>query len=227
MHWIHDYQLFLFDFDGLLVNTEEIHFLAYRRMCANNGFDLQWDFNRYCKAAHYNSTALRDSIYQDLPKLKEKEPNWSVLYEQKRQAIVSLVNEGAVHLMPGVLELLTALEKNGIKRCVVTHSPDELVTAIRKKNKILDTIPFWITREDYTHPKPDPECYLKAIEKYSVKGEKIIGFEDTPRGICSLLATPAKAILVCQTSYPEIPEFIRHGATHYPSLEVLVSQDHI
>ena len=33
MDWIKKYQLFLFDFDGLLVNTEEMHFLAYKQMC--------------------------------------------------------------------------------------------------------------------------------------------------------------------------------------------------
>lgn len=227
MRWIHDYQLFLFDFDGLLVNTEEIHFLAYKRMCLQHGFDLDWDFNRYCQAAHYDAKGLKIEIYKYFPKLQEMEPDWSVLYEQKRQAIVELVNEGAVHLMPGADVLLETLEKHSIKRCVVTHSPDELVNAIRKKNKILNTIPYWITREHYTHPKPDPECYLRAIEKYANLGEKVIGFEDTPRGIRSLLGTSAKAVLVCQAAYPEIPEFVKLGASYYPSLEALFARNHI
>ena len=218
MHWIHDYQLFLFDFDGLLVNTEEIHFLAYKNMCALHGFDLDWDFERYCQVAHYDPKALRIEIYKKFPLLESKEPNWEILYKQKKEAIVHLVKEGAVHLMPGAYELLDALQKASIKRCVVTHSPDELVAAVRKKNEILNTIPYWITREDYQHPKPDPECYNKAIEKYAQKGDKIIGFEDTPRGIKALIATSAKSVLICQVHYPEIPQFIKQGALHFSSL---------
>ncbi len=222
MRWIHDYQLFLFDFDGLLVNTEEIHYLAYKKMCAANGFDLRWDFDRYCQAAHYDPDALRVQIYAEFPALKSKEPNWQVLYAQKKQLVVQLVNEGAVHLMPGVARLLKALQEADIKRCVVTHSPDELVSAIRKQHAILDTIPLWITREDYTHPKPNPECYLKAIERYASNGDRVIGFEDTPRGIRALLATRAKPILVCQAHYPEIPAFVQEGATYYPTLDLML-----
>jgi beta-phosphoglucomutase len=221
MHWIHDYQLFLFDFDGLLVNTEEIHFLAYKKMCAANGFVLDWNFDRYCKAAHYHPEALREEIYAYFPALKQKEPDWKILYAQKRQAVVSLVKEGAVHLMPGTYSLLESIKNANIKRCVVTHSPDELVYAIRQQHEILNTIPFWITREDYTHPKPDPECYIKAIERYSKPGEAVIGFEDSPRGIRALLGSSAKPVLICQVKYPEIPDFIAQGVAHFPSLEAI------
>lgn len=192
MDWIHHYQLFLFDFDGLLVNTEELHFLAYKKMCAAHGFKLDWDFDTYCQAAHYSSEALRDRIYAHLPDLKVQFPNWDELYAEKRQAILDLVNNGAVHLMPGVERLLKSLEEAKIKRCVVTHSPDDLVASIRKQLPILDSIPDWITRHDYTHAKPHPECYLKAIEKYAHNGDKIIGFEDTPRGVKALLPTTAQ-----------------------------------
>jgi beta-phosphoglucomutase len=225
MQWINNYQLFLFDFDGLLVNTEEIHFLAYQRMLKSNGVVLTWDFDRYCQVAHYDPDGLRKQIYAAFPELERREPNWSVLYAEKKKAVIDLVKEGAVHLMPGVEILLTALQAANIKSCVATHSPDELVNAVRHQQKILDTIPYWITREDYTHPKPHPECYLKAIERFASKGDRIIGFEDTPRGIRALLATPAKPVLVCQARYPEIPQFIAQGVTHIHSLEDLKDVD--
>lgn len=221
MHWIHQYQLFLFDFDGLLVNTEELHFMAYKKMCSLHGFRLEWDFDTYCQAAHYSSEALRDQIYAQFPDLKIQFPVWDVLYAEKKQAIVDLVEGGAVHLMPGVERLLTALEEANIKRCVVTHSPDELVNPIRKQHKILDSIPNWITRHDYTHAKPNPECYLKAIEKYAVNGDKVIGFEDTPRGIKALMATTAQPVMVSRVKYPEIPLFMKHGVFYYHSLDAI------
>lgn len=221
MDWINDYQLFLFDFDGLLVNTEELHFMAYKRMCASHGCKLDWDFSAYCFIAHYHPEKIRDSIYAQFAELKAKHPIWNELYAEKKQAMMALLSEGKVHLMPGAEKMLRALEEANIKRCVVTHSPDELISEIRRQNPILDTIPAWITREDYTHPKPHPECYLKAIERFSQNGERIVGFEDTPRGTQALMGTSAAAVLICRVHYPEIPFFLKNGVRYFPSLEAI------
>ena len=217
MHWIHNFQLFLFDFDGLLVNTEEIHYLAYKRMLAARGFQLNWNFEQYCQIAHYSAEGLQIKIYEAYPQLKAMEPSWSILYAEKRQAVIDLINEGAVLLMPGVIHLLEALKAAAIPCCVVTHSPDALVSAVCKQNPILHTIPHWFTREHYTQPKPHPECYQKAIEKLAKSKDNVVGFEDTPRGLKALMATRAKSVLICQSSYPEIPEFVQQGAIHYSS----------
>lgn len=217
MHWIHDYQLFLFDFDGLLVNTEEIHFLAYQRMCEKYGFKLQWSFERYCLAAHYSAEGLKEQIYESLPGLYQAEPSWETLYAYKRQQVLELLESGATGLMPGVAELLQVLQQFNIKRCVVTHSPQALVDILRRQHPILNTIPHWITREHYTQPKPHPEGYLTAIQKYAHPHDKIIAFEDTPRGIEALLQTPAKPILISTTSYNNIPPHISQFS-HFTTL---------
>src|ERR1700690_3692185 len=111
MHWLHNYQLFLFDFDGLLVNTEEIHYMAYKRMFNGRGLELTWDFDYYCTLAHYSAEGLRDQVYEQYHELKTMEPSWAVLYSEKKQAIIDLLNEGKVHLMPGVEKILTYLNE--------------------------------------------------------------------------------------------------------------------
>ncbi len=224
MSWIYNYQLFLFDFDGLLVNTEEIHFLAYKRMCAQRGVHFDWDFERYCRCAHYRAEALKEELYKHFPQLHAIEPSWDVLYAEKKQAVLDLVQEGAVSLMPGVEHFLDNLAQGEISRCVVTHSPQEFVNIIREQNPILNSIPTWFTRKHYNNPKPDPECYLKAIEKLASTHDRVIGFEDTPRGINALLGTRAKPVLVCQASYPEIPQFIQKGVEHFSNLEEVLSK---
>jgi beta-phosphoglucomutase len=218
MDWIHNYQLFLFDFDGLLVNTEELHYAAYIRMCQRRGVHLSWSFSRYCMAAHYESTGLRDQVYKEFPKLQAIEPDWNVLYQEKKQAYMELLGEGRIHLMPGVEKLLTALDQAGIKRCVVTHSPQEQIESIRKQNPILDTIPAWYTREHYSQPKPHPECYYKAISELAGETDQIIGFEDTPRGLRALQKTRAQPVLICTTQYPEMLHLLKDGVIHYNSL---------
>lgn len=222
MRWIHDYQLFLFDFDGLLVNTEELHYLAYKKMGADRGVELSWDFDYYCTLAHYRSDGLKEQIAIQYPELLSQVPSWDVLYQEKKQAVIALLNEGAVHPMPGVVKLLEALAEANISRCVVTHSADELVSVVRRKNPILETIPVWFTREHYSNPKPHPECYLKAIDQLAGPKDRVIGFEDTPRGIKALQGTRAKSVLISQVKYPEIPILKSEGVLHFPSFEQVV-----
>ena len=197
MNWIFRYQLFLFDFDGLLVDTEKLHYQAYIKMCAERGFHLDWSFHRYSEAAHHQSSGLQDQIYAKFPELYLQEPNWKILYEEKKRILLSLIENEPIPLMPGVADLLLALQKANIKRCVVTHSPTILIQGIRKHNPILNTIPYWITREDYTHPKPDPESYQTAINRLANPQDHIIGFEDSPRGLNALLGTNAVPVLIC------------------------------
>ena len=217
MHWIKQFNLFLFDFDGLLVNTEELHYKAYKRMCERRGFNLDWSFERYCQSAHYHSHMLQKEIYQYFPELNEIEPDWNVLYAEKKLAMTELLQEGAVQLMPGVEKLLRALDEAQIQRAVVTHSPVELITIIRNQHGIFKTIPHWFTRHTYSKPKPDPECYQLAIKTLAKPGDKIIGFEDTPRGMKALRGTEAYPVLICSIAYPEIPQLIQEGVRHFTS----------
>ena len=224
MQSLNHYKLFLFDFDGLLVNTEEIHFLAYQRMCHARGYPLDWDFERYCQAAHYNPTGLRDHIYSHFPELHQKEPNWDILYAEKKQAVCNLVSQGAVQLMPGVERFLKRIQELGATTCVVTNSPEPLVNLIRYQNPVLEAIPHWLTREHYVKPKPDPEGYLKAIELFAKENDSVIGFEDTPRGLTALMGTRADSVIICKTTYPEIPTFLNRGAHHFHSFEELIEK---
>lgn len=219
MEWIEDYQLFLFDFDGLLVNTEEIHYKAYQKTCLSYGWELGMGFPEYCQLAHYRAEGLMEKLFGRIPELKEM--GWEPFYKTKTDTIFQLINEGEVQLMPGVEKLLTKLQALNKKRCVVTHSPDRLINPIRKKHPILDTIPIWITREFYTQPKPHPECYKTSIERLAVDGDRIVGFEDSPRGLKALMGTAAKPVIISSIPYPEITEFVKNGALHYPTFEAI------
>lgn len=226
MQWIHHYQLFLFDFDGLLVNTEELHYQAYIRMCAQRGFRLTWDFVRYSAAAHHEATGLREQIYAEFPALQAQEPRWEVLYEEKKAAFMQILQEGAIQLMPGVASLLAALEKANIPRCVVTHSPLKVVSLIRQNNPILNTIPHWITREDYEQPKPSPQCYQLAIQRLAHPQQRVIGFEDSPRGLKALLGTCARPVLVCPPQSPYLKDTLTPTIAYYPSFEDMTDINH-
>lgn len=215
MKWIKNYQLFLFDFDGLLVDTESLHFEAYQLMCARRGLILPWDFKTFTTIAHFSAVGLKEKLYETLPALYAEESDWSVLYKEKQANYRALLQEKGAPLMPGVEALLEELAASAIKRVVVTNSIKEQVDLIVSLNPLLTTIPHWITREQYQNPKPSGDCYQLAVARHKVPGERVIGFEDTPRGINALLTTEAEAVLVSHVPYPEL------GVRHVLSIEHL------
>jgi beta-phosphoglucomutase len=216
MNWIRDFQLFLFDFDGLLVDTEGLHYAAYVNMMARRGLRLDWSFAEYSEMAHLNATALKEGLYAQFPDL---DPNWDLIYSEKKQAYLELISAGKLQLMPGVEPLLKALEHENILRCVVTHSLLEQTLLIRSKLPILNSIPKWVTREDYEKPKPNPECYLRAIQLYGQPGDRIIGFEDSVRGLQALKNTPALPVLICPSHHPLLEIAVEGDVVHFESFE--------
>jgi len=200
MQWTQNFDLFLFDFDGLLVNTEPLHHEAYVRMLAAEGLRLNWSLEDFCSVAHRNATALKEALYAQFPNL---DPDWKRLYAAKKQAYEEVIATAEIELMPGVEKLLQHLAQRDARRCVVTNSFYPQIAAIRNNSPALQTIPHWITRENYVNPKPDPECYLQAIARFGRPNDRIIGFEDSARGLQALKGTPALPVLIAPTSrYP-------------------------
>lgn len=221
MEWLQQYQLVLLDLDGLLVNTEELHYQAYQIMCARRGHQLKLSFRDYCGIAHRSAEGLEAMVYTQFPALREIAPQWSTLYAEKKQAYIELLQQGAVQLMPGVQTFLETLERYGIKRCVVTHSACDLADRIRQHHPVLNTIPYWFTRESYTHPKPHPDGYQRAIAGLGKPGDRVIGFEDTPRGLEALGGTEATRVLICAKDYPCFPGPEGGKFLHFESLALL------
>ncbi|MBI5272395.1 MAG: HAD family phosphatase [Chlamydiia bacterium] len=222
MHWIQNFQLFLFDFDGLLVDTEKLHYRAYQELMARQGFCLDWDFTTYCRLAHWDATAIRQGLYAKFPDLN---PDWKSLYEEKKKIYKELILGGRIQLMPGVERLLTALQKANIRRCTVTNSSLEQTQLVRAQLQVLNTIPYWVTREQYEKPKPSPECYLYAIRQYASAGDRIIGFEDSIRGLLALQGTPALAVLICPKNHPLVNQEEIGGALHVTSFDEILDRE--
>ncbi len=218
MDWISKFQLFCFDFDGLLVNTELLHCKAYEQMLAKRGQFVNWDFYEYCEKAHYSTEVLRDAVYQECPELKKQESDWNVLREEKQVIYQKMLQDGKVEFMPGAKELILALEAAGKQMCVVTNSTSIQINAIKEVLPDLNRIPGWLTREDYGRPKPNPDGYLEAIKRYGTEDAPMIGFEDTAKGLRALLGTSITPVLVCANEHPQL-RHIGKEVNHFTSLE--------
>ena len=91
------YDLFLFDFDGLLVDTEKLHYLAYKRSCAENGVDLKWSFEEYASYSLFSADGLKNNLIKEFPLLSD----WAPFYQNKARCYIEILHDSPIDLMPG------------------------------------------------------------------------------------------------------------------------------
>lgn len=218
---IFDFDSYFFDFDGLLVNTEDLHYSAYQLMLKKHGFTLPWDFTTYCTNAHKSTEFLGSAIYKEFPELLDINPNWMSLREEKQQIYTSFLMQKKASLMPGVETFIQMLIWKKKELFVVTNSPKNQVDLIKAHLPILEKIPTWLTREDYPNSKPKPDGYLKALSL--AKGKRHIGFEDSVKGLQALLETTITPVVILPTRYPEFKKELKDKAKFYSSFEELLA----
>lgn len=221
MKWIKDYQLFLFDFDGLLVDTEPLHYASYMELARRRGCPLSWDFQRFCVEAHGKAMGFFDGWEREYPDLFKQGPAKSELYEEKKRIYLELLQKTPLKLMEGVESLLDVLDAAQVKMAVVTNSPKDQIAIIQNALPQLKKIPLWLTREEYANPKPSPEGYLKAISLLGAPGDRIIGFEDTLKGLKALIAAGVEGTLICPVDHEHVEEGIRLGARHFEKVSLI------
>ncbi|MDJ0651444.1 MAG: HAD family phosphatase [Simkaniaceae bacterium] len=219
MSWILDYSPIFFDFDGLLVNTEHLHFQAYQRMLERNNHSFPWDFPSFAAVAHTSSEGLRRLITSHAPALVASK-SWETLYAEKKGEYAKLLETGSLDLMPGAQVILETMQMAKIPHAVVTNSTRQQTEMIGEKIPILNHIPYWITREDYKNPKPSPDAYLKAI-KVLGPSKKMLGFEDSLRGIRALERAAITPVLICPLDHPQMVDVSKNTLHYYPSLTAL------
>lgn len=217
MQWIEQFQFFLFDFDGVLVDTEPLHYEAYRQVFLDRGIPWPFDFEQYCTAALAASQGLKKALLTQLPDL-----DWDAVSVEKKHNYWEMLQAKPLMLMPGVERILQALQTHKCISCVVTNSYRNQVEAIKEKIPLLQSIPHWMTREDYEHPKPSPEGYLKAIDRFAPTPEcKVVGFEDSLKGFEALSQTRARAILICPAHRTHVSTCLAMGGEHFTSFEAI------
>ena len=202
------YEVLLFDLDGLLVNTEELHYEAYLTMLKNHRCKTDFTFNDFAAVAHTSSHGLKEWLSPLIPTVP-----WETLYLEKQKAYLDLLAKGRISLLPGVAEFLALT--SGKKRAVATNSNKLQVDLIRKHLPALNVIPTWVTREQYTHAKPAPDAYLTAYNQIASPNDKALGFEDSYRGIQALQSAGFGAILICPLDHPQMKEPLK--IPHYSS----------
>ena len=177
----------LFDLDGVLADTEPLHWAAYREVLLELGVDVGIDEYRHRFISRGGGPEYAVEQYR-LPITADE------LRERKLPRYLALLRRG-VQPRPGARAALERL-RGGYHTAVATNSVRtevDLILGALGLAPLLDTV---VTREDYRDAKPAPDAYLTAAARVGLGAEECIVIEDTPRGVGAALAAGMRAVAV-------------------------------
>jgi phosphoglycolate phosphatase len=153
---------FLFDLDGTLVDTAIDMIAALKTLAAENGINIDPDYNEYKELITYGSRAIVTSIFGHLKpeEIKQLQLQYLHLYQ-------GLLNQNSA-LFTGMDEVIKHLDKHQIPWGIVTNKPAYLATPLVNSLPSLSNCGVLIGGDTTAHSKPHPEPILHALKKLSL-----------------------------------------------------------
>jgi len=197
----------IFDVDGTLAETEDLHRRAFNRAFAQLGLPWHWEPALYAdllkvmggkeRLAHYIEMAHPGEAADLLARLPE-------IHDLKTQFYGALVADGALPLRPGVARLIAEARSAGVKLAVATTTTRPNVDALVAANFAPGERPFDVIAagDEAARKKPAPDVFLLALERLGVAAEDAVAFEDSAAGIRSALDA-GLPVLATRSRYTE------------------------
>ncbi len=173
------FEAIIFDFDGLILDTEGCDFQTWETLYREHGFDLPYE--RY--QGSVGAIAGRGSFdpYADFEEHLGRKADWSVLETRRLERTMSLIVSQP--LMPGVEEYLAAAKSLGLKIGLASSSEHAWVDTHLKRLNVHAYFQTIKCREDVAESKPAPDLYLAAIAALQVSPKRAIALEDSIYGL--------------------------------------------
>jgi beta-phosphoglucomutase len=194
----------IFDFDGVIVDSEPLHYRAFMEVLAPHGIACTWDEYR----EHYMGFDDRDG-FRAFFALAGRTITPSILLEltaAKAATFQTVVADGVVPY-PGVLELIDALGKV-LPLALCSGALRSDILPVLEKFNLEGVFQVIVTADDVAVSKPDPASYRLAVESLAqllpdlgISPGKVLAIEDTPAGITSALAAGLR-VLGVTNNYP-------------------------
>lgn len=193
-------QALIFDFDGLLVDTEAPAFESWQRIYAEYGQSLSLDLWQGALGTMHGFDAL-----QHLASLVHLDDPEGVM--ARRQALKQELSRNQP-LLPGVLEILDEAQRLGLPCAVASSSSRAWVEGWLKHHKIYERFQSVLTADDVVRTKPFPDLFLLAAERLNSSPTECLIFEDSSNGILAARAAGIRVVAVpgAITSQLKLPE---------------------
>jgi putative hydrolase of the HAD superfamily len=180
----------LFDFDGLILDTESAIYEAWRQLYASHGHPLTLETWAQCVGSDFNHAFDPKA---DLERLTGQSFDW----EAQEAALTARVHELLVDypILPGVVDLLEAASAAGIPCAVASSSPATWVGPHLERLGLRRFFRDVVTRESVERIKPAPDLYRKAAERLGVQASEVVVLEDSLNGLRAALAAGMRCIV--------------------------------
>jgi len=173
-------QALLFDFDGLILDTETPEYLVWKNIYRENGFDFPHeDWGRII-----GGYGLSDFDAADHLSLLTQGRLDSVSL-RARHSVESLAMIHSQSVLPGVLEIINEAKRLNLKLAIASSSPHAWVDNHAKRLGIFDLFDAVICADDVGagRTKPNPDLFLTALDRLNVEKDAAVVFEDSPNGV--------------------------------------------
>ena len=170
---------FIFDLDGVIVDTAKYHFLAWQKLANQLGIEFTHEHNEELKGA---SRVRSLDIILELGNVQASQEDKNKWLVQKNEEYLSyLVDMDESEILPGVLKVLEYLKSKN--QFIALGSASKNARPILEKTNIIHFFDAIVDGNDVSNAKPDPEVFLRAAELVGVSNENAIVFEDSVAGI--------------------------------------------
>ncbi len=191
----------IFDVDGTLAETEELHRAAFNAAFQAANLPWHWDVPLYAqllkvtggkeRIAHYLTT-LPDPPALDTEAI-------AALHRDKTARYAELVEAGGLSLRPGVAALVAEARNAGLRLAIATTTSRPNVEALLNRTFGADPFDIIVAGDEVPKKKPAPDVYLKALEDLALPASSCIALEDTEQGLASARAAGLRCVVTKST----------------------------
>jgi beta-phosphoglucomutase len=182
----------IFDLDGVIVSTDELHYQAWKKMAQEEGIDFNREQNERCRGVSRMESlevVLEKSKQEYTPDQKHK------LAEKKNLLYKELLKQlSPADILPGAKETVTELKKRLVR--VAIGSSSKNARPILEKIEMLEEFDAIADGNDISKGKPDPEVFLIAARRCNVEPENCLVVEDAEAGVSAALNGNMKVLAV-------------------------------
>ena len=179
----------IFDVDGTLAETEELHRQAFNESFKEAGLDWHWDRELYARLLEVTGGKERIAHYVDqygaLPAL----PSAAIaaLHADKTARYAEAVASGGLALRPGVARLIIEAASAGVRLAIATTTSRQNVDALLLATLGSDPFEVIAAGDEVPRKKPAPDIYRLALDRLDLPAAACLAIEDTSNGLRSAL----------------------------------------
>lgn len=205
----------IFDFDGVIVDSEPLHYQAFVLVGKSFNFDFTWEQYMAQYIGFDDRDAFRYMLAQAIeaghtPDVEDVQVTINDLIQKKQQAFEALAAIGTAAIL-GTIELIEEAHDASLPIAIASGATHADIEQMLRLLKIRDRFEIIVAADDVEHSKPDPTTYRMAFEQLAskypnadLKPENTLAIEDTTAGLSSALGAGLQTLALTTTSPPEV-----------------------